>query len=66
MSSLVIIKEEQMLKPTLGLMLLHSVSKLLQFLWTFTAQSEMHTHTQKILIILLSRVGKGIMTHKGS
>lgn len=43
MSSTVIIKEEQILKPTLGLMLLHSASKLLQFLWTFTAQSETHT-----------------------
>lgn len=31
-------------------MLLHSASKLLQFLWTFTAQSE--THTQEVLIIL--------------
>lgn len=48
MSRLVIIKEEQMLKPTLGLMLLHSVSKLLQFLWTFTAQSEMHTHIESL------------------
>lgn len=54
-----------MFKPTLGLMLLHSVSKLLQFLWTFTAQSEMHTH-KKVLIILLSCLGKGIMAHKGS
>lgn len=46
MPSTVIIKEEQLTKPTLGLMLLHSASKLLQFLWTFTAQSE--THTEKV------------------
>jgi len=57
-SSTVIIQEEQILKPTLGLMLLHSVSKLLQFLWTFTAQSETHKKSLKLFLSFPSRQRK--------
>lgn len=58
MPGTVITKEEQFLKPTLGLMLLHSASKLLQFLWTFTAQSETHTHKKVLNYSCHSHLGK--------